>query len=277
VDKAELQAAQKPLKDRYREDPEAAFLTLRAEGQLDEQQIACSVATGRSIVEAGLHPATGGNGTLACSGDMLLEALVACSGVTPVGRASMELDVSGSDRRGRPTSAARSVDREAPVGFTAIRLRFELLRRPEEALAKLLELTERYRVSADLAGGVPARGATPPRRPSGSRRRSRSPAVGPSEALLLEAEGLVELDRRLVQGKTWSSTCGRRPRGPSRSPLPASPFPLLPACIGRHHQADVSDVRARGRGSRPIERRPRIVRRHLRDEDGSVRIPAQRL
>ena len=160
MDKAELQAAQKPLKDRYREEPEAAFLTLRAQGELDEQQIACSVATGRAIVEAGLHPATGGTGTLACSGDMLLEALVACSGVTLRSVAtSMELDVSGSvhaegdlDFRG-----TLGVDREAPVGFTAIRLHFELSSdESEEALEKLLELTERYCVVGQtLAGGVP--------------------------------------------------------------------------------------------------------------------------
>jgi uncharacterized OsmC-like protein len=160
VDKAQLQAVQKPLKDRYREEPEAAFLTLRAQGELDEQQIACSVATGRAIVEAGLHPATGGTGALACSGDMLLEALVACSGVTLRSVAtSMELDVSGSvqaegdlDFRG-----TLGVDREAPVGFTAIRLRFELSSdESEEALEKLLELTERYCVVGQtLAGGVP--------------------------------------------------------------------------------------------------------------------------
>src|SRR5207253_6073183 len=97
VDRAELQALQAPLKDRYREDPGAALITLRAEGTLDEEQIACSVDTGRALVEAGLHPATGGTGALACSGDMLLEALVACAGVTLRSVAtSMELDVAGS-------------------------------------------------------------------------------------------------------------------------------------------------------------------------------------
>src|SRR5271169_2252607 len=82
MDKAELQALQKPLKDRYREDPSSALVTLGAEGELDGASVACSVATGRALVEAGLHPATGGTGMLACSGDMLLEALVACAGVT---------------------------------------------------------------------------------------------------------------------------------------------------------------------------------------------------
>lgn len=160
MDRAELQAVQAPLKDRYRAEPEAAFLTLRADGELDGSRIACSVQTGRALVEAGLHPATGGTGALACSGDMLLEALVACAGVTLRSVAtSMELDVSGSvhaegdlDFRG-----TLGVDREAPVGFTAIRLRFELISdEPEEKLAKLIELTERYCVVAQtLAGGVP--------------------------------------------------------------------------------------------------------------------------
>jgi uncharacterized OsmC-like protein len=160
VNRAELRAVQAPLKERYREEPGAALVTLRADGKLDEEQIACSVATGRALVEAGLHPGTGGTGALACSGDMLLEALVACAGVTLRSVAtSMELDVTGSvhaegdlDFRG-----TLGVDREAPVGFTAVRLRFELASdAPEEALDKLLRLTERYCVVAQtLAGGVP--------------------------------------------------------------------------------------------------------------------------
>ena len=160
MDRDELQKVQTPLKERYRAEPTAALVTLAAEGRLDESQVACSVATGRALVEAGLHPATGGTGALACSGDMLLEALVACAGVTLRSVAtSMELDVAGSihaegdlDFRG-----TLGVDREAPVGFTAIRLRFELASdEPEEKLAKLIELTERYCVVAQtLAGGVP--------------------------------------------------------------------------------------------------------------------------
>ena len=160
MDRAELQAVQKPLKERYRDEPTAALVTLRAHGKLDEEQIACSVETGRALVEAGLHPATGGTGTLACSGDMLLEALVACAGVTLRSVAtSMELDVSGSvltegdlDFRG-----TLGVDRDAPVGFTAIRLRFELASdAAEEELAKLIERTERYCVVGQtLARGVP--------------------------------------------------------------------------------------------------------------------------
>jgi uncharacterized OsmC-like protein len=160
VDKAELQAAQKPLKDRYREEPDSALVTLRADGELDEAQIACKIATGRALVEAGLHPATGGTGALACSGDMLLEALVACAGVTLRSVAtSMELDVAGRvhaegdlDFRG-----TLGVDRDAAVGFTAIRLRFELESgASEEELEKLMERTERYCVVGQtLVGGVP--------------------------------------------------------------------------------------------------------------------------
>ncbi len=82
MNREQLRAVQKPIKERFRQEPESALITLHAEGQLDEQEIACSVATGRALVEAGLHPATGGSGSLACSGDMLLQALVACAGVT---------------------------------------------------------------------------------------------------------------------------------------------------------------------------------------------------
>ena len=159
MDRAELRAAQKPLKDRYRDEPAAALITLHADGKLDEEQIACKVDTGRALVEAGLHPATGGTGALACSGDMLLEALVACAGVTLRSVAtSMELEVTGSvhaegdlDFRG-----TLGVDREAAVGFTAIRLRFDLASDDsKESLDKLLELTERYCVVGQtLAGGV---------------------------------------------------------------------------------------------------------------------------
>ncbi|TML52441.1 MAG: OsmC family protein [Actinobacteria bacterium] len=147
-------------KDRYREEPAAALITLRADVRLAEEQIACKVDTGRALVEAGLHPATGGTGAFACSGDMLLEALVACAGVTLRSVAtSMELEVTGSvhaegdlDFRG-----TLGVDREAAVGFTAIRLRFDLASgESKESLDKLLELTERYCVVGQtLAGGVP--------------------------------------------------------------------------------------------------------------------------
>ena len=144
----ELRALQAPLKQRYQQDPSAALVTLRAEGMLGEG-VTCRVETGRTIAEAGLHPATGGTGLALCSGDMLLEALVACAGVTlnavataigvrvDAGRVHAEGDL---DFRG-----TLGVSKEVPVGFRTIRLRFELesTASPEE-LATLLKLTERY-------------------------------------------------------------------------------------------------------------------------------------
>lgn len=164
MDRAELQAVQKPLKDRYREQPSAALITLRADGKLDEEKIVCKVETGRILVEAGLHPATGGSGALACSGDMLLEALVACAGVTLRSVAtSMELEVTGSihaegdlDFRG-----TLGVAKDAPVGFQAIRLRFAVdSDAPREQLDKLLQLTERYCVVLQTLRSSPATSAT---------------------------------------------------------------------------------------------------------------------
>jgi len=162
VDSSELKAVQAPLKARYREDPQAALVTLHAEGTLGAENVSCSVATGRALVEAGLHPATGGTGLLACSGDMLLEALVACAGVTLRAVATaLGLAVAGSvraegdlDFRGT-LGVAKGED--VPVGFTAIRLRFALEHdEDEEAIAKLIELTERYCVVFQtLTGGVP--------------------------------------------------------------------------------------------------------------------------
>jgi uncharacterized OsmC-like protein len=160
MDAAGLRALQAPIKERYKTDPKAAVITLKAKGSLDDANIACKVETGRALAVAGLHPATGGSGLESCSGDMLLEALVASAGVTLRSVAtSMELDVAGSvhaegdlDFRG-----TLGVDRETPVGFTSIRLRFELASdASEEELAKLLERTERYCVVYQtLAGGVP--------------------------------------------------------------------------------------------------------------------------
>ena len=162
MDSADLKAAQAPLKARYRDDPGAALVTLRAEGTLGDESVSCNVSTGRAVVEAGLHPATGGTGLLACSGDMLLEALVACAGVTLRAVAtSLGLDVRGTvqaegdlDFRG---TLGLAKDEGVPVGFTAIRLRFALEHdEDEKAVAKLLELTERYCVVFQtLAGGVP--------------------------------------------------------------------------------------------------------------------------
>jgi uncharacterized OsmC-like protein len=162
MDSTELKAAQAPLKARYRDDPSAALVTLRADGTLGEEGVSCSVSTGRALVDAGLHPATGGTGLLACSGDMLLEALVACAGVTLRAVAtSLGLAVHGKvhaegdlDFRG---TLGVGKDEGVPVGFTAIRLRFELEHdENEEAIAKLMELTERYCVVFQtLTGGVP--------------------------------------------------------------------------------------------------------------------------
>jgi uncharacterized OsmC-like protein len=156
----ELQALQTPLKDRYREDADAAVVTMTAAGDVDATEVSCSVQTGRALVEAGLHPASGGDGTLACSGDMLLQALVACAGVTLKAVATnRDIPLEGArvmaegDLDFRGTLA---VGREAPVGFREIRLSFELPSVPDEERATLLKLTERYCVVYQtLAGGVP--------------------------------------------------------------------------------------------------------------------------
>lgn len=154
----QLRQLQAPLKAGYRERPESALITLEAEGALDEG-IACSVDTGRALVQAGLHPGTGGDGSLACSGDMLLQALAACAGVTMRSVAtSMEIEVSGSvhaegDLDWRGTLA---VDKEAPVGFRAIRLRFDLESdASDEELATLQRLTERYCVVLQTLASSP--------------------------------------------------------------------------------------------------------------------------
>jgi uncharacterized OsmC-like protein len=149
MDATALRAMQAPLKDRYKSDPKAAYITLKAKGTLDDSNIACKVETGRALAVAGLHPATGGSGMELCSGDMLLEALVACAGVTlkavataidiPLksGRVSAEGDL---DFRG-----TLGVDKTAPVGFAQIRLRFDVdTDAPQEKLEQLLKLTERY-------------------------------------------------------------------------------------------------------------------------------------
>jgi uncharacterized OsmC-like protein len=161
VRREELQAVQAPLKERYREDAGAGVVTLRAEGDLDSSAVSCSVQTGRALVEAGLHPASGGDGSLACSGDMLLEALVACAGVT---LRSVAVNRDYPVNAGRVTAAGEldfrgtmGVDREAPVGFRSIDLRFELEHSlSDEDLEKLLALTERYCVVGQtIARGVP--------------------------------------------------------------------------------------------------------------------------
>ncbi|MFP6759043.1 MAG: OsmC family protein [Alphaproteobacteria bacterium] len=160
MDGQELRALQAPLKARYREDPESAVITLKADGVVGGDGVACSVETGKAIVEAGLHPSGGGTGLQACSGDMLLQALVACAGVTLAAvatalgieirqakvRAEGDLDVRGT----------LGVDPDAPVGFRAIRLGFEVdTDADEKALEKLYTLTERYCVVFQtISGGV---------------------------------------------------------------------------------------------------------------------------
>jgi uncharacterized OsmC-like protein len=148
VDASELQELQAPVKERYRSDPSAAMVTLTASGELGSEKASCSVAVGRQLVEAGLHPASGGDGTMACSGDMLLQALVACAGVTLRSVAiNRGLTVTGTvtaegvlDFRG-----TMGVDREAPVGFVSIGLRFDLATdaMPDE-VAALIRTTERF-------------------------------------------------------------------------------------------------------------------------------------
>ena len=160
MDAATLRSIQAPIKERYKGDAQAAQITLRAKGTLDESRIACKVETGRALAVAGLHPGTGGTGLELCSGDMLLEALVACAGVTlkavataleiPLrsGTVSAEGDL---DFRG-----TLGVAKEVPVGFVAIRLAFTVdSDAPQEKLDQLLKLTERYCVVYQtLRGGV---------------------------------------------------------------------------------------------------------------------------
>src|SRR5882724_6983851 len=149
MDAAELRALQAPIKERYKSDPSAAVITLKAKGSIDNEGLTCKVETGRALAVAGLHPATGGSGLELCSGDMLLEALVACAGVTlkavstalaislKSGTVSAEGDL---DFRG-----TLGVDKEAPVGFRQIRLRFDVATdAPQDKLDQLLKLTERY-------------------------------------------------------------------------------------------------------------------------------------
>ncbi len=149
MDRDTLRATQAPLKDRYRDDAGSAVVTLEATGTLDGAGISCSVRTGKALVEAGLHPATGGDGTQACSGDMLLEALVACAGVTLRSVAtSMALDVRSGTVRAEGDLDFRGtlgVSKDAPVGFADLRLSFDLDADADpETLATLLRLTERY-------------------------------------------------------------------------------------------------------------------------------------
>ena len=149
MDATALRELQAPIKDKYRSDPKTAFITLKARGTLDDANIACKVETGRALAVAGLHPATGGSGLELCSGDMLLEALVACAGVT-LKAVSTAIDV---PLKAATVSAEGDLDfrgtlgvaKEAPVGFAQIRLRFDVdTDAPQDKLDQLLKLTERY-------------------------------------------------------------------------------------------------------------------------------------
>jgi len=149
MDSEKLRALQQPLKDAYRSDPASAVITLRARGELGAEEVSCSVETGRALAVAGLHPASGGDGTLACSGDMLLQALVACAGVTLRAVAtSLGIAVAGGTVRAEGDLDFRgtlAVAKDAAVGFTAIRLSFDLdTDASQEQRDTLLRLTERY-------------------------------------------------------------------------------------------------------------------------------------
>jgi uncharacterized OsmC-like protein len=164
MEREELRTIQAPLKERYRDDPDAAVVTLSADGTLGEG-VSCSVQTGRAIAEAGLHPASGGDGSLLCSGDMLLEALVACAGVTLQAVAtSLGIEVASGTVRAEGELDFRgtlAVEREAPVGFSAIRLSFALdTDADREQLDTLLKLTERYCVVFQTLAVTPQLTAT---------------------------------------------------------------------------------------------------------------------
>jgi uncharacterized OsmC-like protein len=158
MDAAQLKSTQGPLKERYRDDPRAALITLRAEGRANG--LSCKVETGKALVEAGLHPATGGDGTAACSGDMLLEALVACAGVT-LRAVATSIGIEVRDARvvadgDLDFRGTLGVSKEAPVGFADIRLRFELdTDATDEQKATLLKLTERYCVVLQTLRAAP--------------------------------------------------------------------------------------------------------------------------
>jgi uncharacterized OsmC-like protein len=166
MDATALRALQAPLKDKYRENAEAAVITLKAEGTLDDQHIACKVETGRALAVAGLHPATGGSGAELCSGDMLLEALVACAGVTLKAVATaLDIPLRNGTVKAEGDLDFRGtlgVDKTAPVGFKNIRLAFEVdTDAPQDKIDQLLKLTERYCVvfqtlnnKPDLSVGV---------------------------------------------------------------------------------------------------------------------------
>ena len=159
MNKEELRNLQTPLKQKYREKPEAALVTLKAQGRIGEG-ITCKIETGKALVEAGLHPATGGNGFSVCSGDMLLEALAACAGVTMNAVATamgLKLDEGIVTAEGDlDFRGTLGVSKEAPVGFQKIKLRFDLMTNASgEEIKSLIKLTERYCVVLQTLRGIP--------------------------------------------------------------------------------------------------------------------------
>jgi len=161
MDAEALKALQAPIKQKYRDEPDSAVITLKAEGTVGGEGVTCKVDTGRALVEAGLHPAAGGDGMAACSGDMLLEALVACAGVTLRAVATaLNVDLRGGMVRAEGDLDFRGtlgVAKDAPVGFRSIRLNFDLdTDASEEQLASLLKLTERYCVIYQTLRNPPA-------------------------------------------------------------------------------------------------------------------------
>ena len=164
MDAETLKNLQAPIKDKYREHPDTAVITLKAQGRLGDG-VTCSVETGQALVEAGLHPATGGSGVHACSGDMLLEALVACAGVT-MSAVATALELKLSDAKVKAEGdldfkGTLGVDREAPVGFKAIRLSFDIEGDlGEDEIATLMKLTERYCVVYQTLASNPSIQAT---------------------------------------------------------------------------------------------------------------------
>lgn len=165
MDANALRAMQAPYKDKYKNDPDAAVITLKALGTLDDSKIACKVETGRALAVAGLHPATGGSGAELCSGDMLLEALVACAGVTLKAVATaLAIPLKSGTVRAEGDLDFRGtlgVDKEAPVGFREIRLSFDLdTEATEEQIASLIKLTERYCVIFQTLNKPPKLGLT---------------------------------------------------------------------------------------------------------------------
>ena len=160
MDADALRATQAPLKQKYRDDPASANITLSAEGSIDDLRIACKVDTGRGLVAAGLHPATGGTGMEACSGDMLLEALVACAGVTlKAVSTALGVELKSANIRAEGDLDFRGtlgVEKEAPVGFRTIRLVFKVdSSAPQDKLDQVLKLTERYCVVLQTLRSTP--------------------------------------------------------------------------------------------------------------------------